>query len=547
MHMLLFIAGGVALLLYAVRTLRRGLDRIFGRRLGTWMQRLGDRPVLAFLGGLGAAVIAPSSTTMSLLAVQSVQAGQMTAAQMLRVMLGANIGMTVMVQLIALNQQMLAPLLLTVGVILYLYTKAPRSRGIGEIILSIGLIFIGLGLIQHGVPSNLSGTDLERIISIAASYPLAIAAIACIIAIFMQSSTATIGLAIGLVITGVVGFDIALPVVLGANVGIGVTTLIFGWTQVESRRLAASNLLLKVLIAFLGLLLISPLVALLQGAPGNAGTTVAMAHTGFNVILALVGMPLASIIVRVIARVVPEPAQEAAAFGPRHIRLGAIGDTSIALGQSLRELMHVAEIVRSMLDDIWKALENNDEALAQEVGERDDDVDLLDQEIKRFLTRVVRDEADGSHISEQMRQLRYLAELETIGDIIDKNISELVLKKIRLGVQFSPEGEQELDDFQRRVAENLLIADTAFTTRDRNLAQQLLRHKERLNRDEQRLRDQHFGRLTRGMRQTHETSAIHLDLLTHLRRINSAISHVAYAVLEEDRGADGVERGKGAE
>ncbi|MHC4900527.1 MAG: PhoU domain-containing protein, partial [Planctomycetota bacterium] len=141
------------------------------------------------------------------------------------------------------------------------------------------------------------------------------------------------------------------------------------------------------------------------------------------------------------------------------------------------------------------------------------------------------EEAGGYDADEQMRQLRYLAELETIGDIVDKNLCDLALKKIRLRAEFSPEGAEELDDFFQKVAENAMIAETAFTTRDKVLARQLVRHKERIDQYERDLRDRHFTRLNEGLVQAHETSAIHLDLLTHLKRINSHVSHVAYAIL----------------
>ena len=132
-------------------------------------------------------------------------------------------------------------------------------------------------------------------------------------------------------------------------------------------------------------------------------------------------------------------------------------------------------------------------------------------------------------------QLRYLNELENIGDVIDKNLVELVLKKIKLGVEFSQEGWQELDEIYGKVMENMLIADTVFTTRDRALAGQLLKNKERLNHHERDLRDKHFARLREGLSESHETSAIHLDFLTHLKRVNSCVSHVAYAIVQNEK------------
>jgi len=171
-------------------------------------------------------------------------------------------------------------------------------------------------------------------------------------------------------------------------------------------------------------------------------------------------------------------------------------------------------------------------ALAEQVQQRDDQVDLLDSEIKRFLVRLCGLEGDPDQTGEAMRQLRYLSELETIGDVIDKNLAELVIKRARKEIDFSPEGWGELDDFYRKVYENIIIAETAFTTRDRMLARQLLRHKQRISEYERELRDRHLDRLRSGRSQTHESSAIHLDLLTHLKRINSCVTHVAYAIIQ---------------
>jgi len=261
---------------------------------------------------------------------------------------------------------------------------------------------------------------------------------------------------------------------------------------------------------------------------------VAGLHTGYNVVVAIVGLPTIGLISSLLVHLVPTPLPgKPGAFGPRYITGGPIGGAALAMGQARREIMHTSEIVSSMLRDAWQALKSNNEQLIREVSQRDDQVDLLDTEIKRFLTGLAREEPEQFDADEQMRQLRYLSELETIGDIIDKNISELILKKIRLGASFSDDGEKELDDFYDKVRENFNIAENAFPTRDRQLAQQLLRHKERINQYEHELRDRHFARLNAGLAEAYETSAIHLDLLTHLKRINSCLSHLAYAILQD--------------
>ncbi len=540
----LIIFGGVALLLFGVRYLRNGLDRLFGPRLGKWLQKLASLRGWSFLGGLMVSILAPSSTTMSLLAVQTMQSGNLLARQMLAIMLGANVGLTIMVLLISLRLEQFAPVLILFGVLLYEVGRGGRNRGLGQVLLAIGFLFLGIDIMRRAAEAAVSAGamgDWQVLLDVLPRHAFLLATVAAGMAMLLQSSTATIGLVIGLG-SEAVSFRTAVPVVVGANIGLAVTTLLVGWRLCEPRRLALANLLLKGGVG-LATLVFHQLLAdymPVPSGPGEFALAVAGLHTGFNVVVAAVGLPLVGPVTRLMERIVPPPpGGPMDPYGTRYISPGPIGGVALAMGQSLREIANVSEIVRAMLRDIWTAMRNNDERLAHSVSDRDDRVDALDAEIKRFLTRLAMEETAEYDADEQMRQLRYLTELETVGDIIDKNIADLVLKKIRIGAEFSPEGAAELEDFYRKVTENVVIAETLFTTRDRALAQQLLRHKKRIDEYERELRDRHFARLNAGLAQAHETSAIHLDLLTHLKRINSCASHVAYPILQDSHAASG--------
>ena len=266
---------------------------------------------------------------------------------------------------------------------------------------------------------------------------------------------------------------------------------------------------------------------------GGLARQVANAHTGFNVLKALLVLPLIVPLCWLVEKWVPAPpAGDAQAFGPRHIQNGPFDGATLAMAQSAREIMYAAEIVRSMLEDLWRAMKTGDNDLIRRISDRDNQVDLLDAEVKKFLARVsAEQELDADDVQEQLRQFRYLAELEAIGDIIDKNLCRLAKKKIKLGVHFSPGDWRELDDFDNKVLENMLLADTAFQTRDRELADKLLRHKDHIDLHIRKLRDQHFAAISADDPADFERSAIQLDLLTNLKRINSHVSHVAYAVI----------------
>lgn len=539
MFTLLTIAGGVALILFGVRYLRKGLDRLFGSRLAVGMQRLARSRIRAFFTGLGVSVLAPSSTTMSVLAVQTVQAGTLTARQTLAILLGADIGLTVTVQLIAMNLHEYAPILILIGVGLFQFTKRSRSRGIGQVILALGFMFLGVLIIKNAASTIEPSGDVTQLLDIASHYPFFMAILGALAAIALQSSTATIALMIGLVAGGQITLPMSICVawVVGANIGIVMTTLLIGWGQLESRRLALGNLLIKLVIGLIILAVASSVADLAAHSAGSITRQIANIHTGFNILIALAGLPLVVHLSRLAEHLAPTPpTTQTPPFGPRYINTrGPVDSVALALGQSRQEILHMSEIVRSMLADMWRALKTNNDRLVRDVSHRDDHVDLLDEELKRYLTRVIGSDADRDEAAEQMRQLRYTAELETIGDIIDKNLCELVLKKIELGVDFSPVGWSELDDFFNKVSENMQIAETAFVTRDHQLADQLIRHKQRLHSYAQELRDRHFARLNAGLAEAHETSAIHLDLLTHLKRINSAVSHIGFAIIHAER------------
>jgi len=537
--MLLFmnIAGGVALILFGARFLRKGLDRLLGNRLGPLMQRFAGSRIRAFFAGLGIAVVAPSSTTMSVLAVQTVREGHLPPRRVLAVMLGADVGLTVMVLLIALRLDRFSPVFLALGVLLFQFTIARRSRGIGQVVLSLGFIFLGIATIAGAASQVAPEGDLIELLTLAAKYPFFLAAIAAVLAIALQSSTAAIGLAIGLAaadLPGINPLSLALPIVVGANVGVGITLLLIAGSQLNARRLALSNLLCKAFTAVLVLSLAAYAIRGIDALPANLDHKIAFTHSGFNLLMALIFLPLVNPVFGLACRLIPDqPAAAEVPFGPLYINNAHIDGLALATGQSRQEILRVSAIVRAMLDDLWHALLKRDPQLAESVQERDDQVDLLDREVKRFLARIAGEDADADTSAEIMAQLRYINELETIGDIIDKNLAELVVKRAKTDVWFSDDGWAELDGFYKKVAENLLIAETAFATRDQLLAQRLLRHKQALGEEERTLRDAHFTRLRQGQTQSHESSAVHLDILTHLKRINSCVTHVAYAIVHD--------------
>lgn len=529
---LVHILSGIALILFSVRFLHKGLDRIFGSAVERLLRHLMERPVRALAMGVGVGMAIPSSTSISTLILEPLQPGRLTARNLLPLVLGADVGLTLLVLLASMPINQVIPFLILFGVLLYQFTHRPKTRGIGQISLALGLLFIGVTTIEAAGRVIAMQPDLIKLVAITEHYPVALTLLAALLAIGLQSSTSAILLVLSLGAAGTLGLTVAIPAVIGANLGVAINRLAIGWGVVEGRRLSVCVLMGKILVAVILGLVFTPLVSFLTRVELPFELKVALTHTGFNVLAALLGIILAPLFVKLATAMVPSPPIRAEQrFGPRYLNPDSIQSPRLALGQSQREILRATELVREMLDGIWQALETRDGALAATIRHRDDEVDLLDREIKRFLMQIAGKELDADDAAEQMRQFRFISEAEAIGDIVDKNLSELVLKKIRSGSDFSKEGWQDLQDLFVKVRENLLIAETAFQTRDRKLAAQLLRHKEWLNNHHRCLTDRHLTRLTAGLKESYATSAIHLDLLANLKRINSCLSQIAYSIL----------------
>jgi phosphate:Na+ symporter len=162
-------------------------------------------------------------------------------------------------------------------------------------------------------------------------------------------------------------------------------------------------------------------------------------------------------------------------------------------------------------------------------------IDLLDRHIRLYMTRLSRSPLSESQTRRAMTVLEITRDLESIGDIIDRNILPLALKRIKKDMTFSQEGLEEMVSFHKKVLENFDLAISAFTGNDRDLAERVLRNKEELGALERELIQAHLDRLRRGFRESIETSHIHLDLIGNLARINTLITHIIYPIIEEKR------------
>jgi phosphate:Na+ symporter len=521
--------GGTALLLYGVRFVGDGLQRAAGTRLRHILSTLTGNRLKSLLVGAGVTAVLQSSSATTVMLVGFASAGLLSLRQTIGVILGADIGTTVTVQLLAFDLLELSPLVVFLGWLLYVSGRG-TVRYVGQAILGFGFLFLGMKLIHDGtapLAQNALFADLLRALT---DQPLLLVLIAGLFTALVRSSAAVIGLALSLASAGLMPLAGAIPIIFGANVGTAATAAIAAIGQnVEARRVAAAHAAFKVVGAAIFFPFVGPFGELVRATTPDVQRQIANAHTIFNVALALLFLPFAGVAADLIARLIPETHRREG--GPMYLNPAVLDTPAVALGQALREVLHMGDVVVQSLRETRVVLERNDEALMRQIVARDDVIDRLEQDIKQYLVKLREHSLTEEQAERETALIFVIVNLEEIGDVIDKNLMELAEKKIRGNHVFSPQGWREIADLHAKVVENLELALAALAAGDREVAEKVIRHKSVVNTMERQLRQAHIERLHEGLRESIDTSSIHLDLLASLKRANSLVTGIAYAVL----------------
>ena len=532
--MIVALFGGVALMLYGIRQAGEALQRAAGGRLRTLLTGLTRNRLTAVAAGAAVTAIIQSSSATTVMLIGFVAAGLMTFPQTLGIILGADIGTTFTVQLIAFRVTDYAPLLVGIGFVLVFVGRRRAVKDVGQAILGFGLLFLGLRLILDGVaPIRQNELTLEVLRALAAN-PLTGVLVGAGLSAALASSAATIGVAIALASAGLLALPGAVAIVLGANVGTCATALAASLgANADAKRVAVAHIVFKLLGVVVIFPFLGPFTDWVAATASDPGRQIANAHTLFNVGVSLVFLPWVPWAARAIEALVPATHEADNPFRTRYLDTRSLDQPSLALGQATREALRAADLVQAMLRDTIRVFRDNDRDLLEDVERRDDQVDFLEREIKLFLARLHRETMAPDLARKEIALISLIGNLENVGDIIDKNLMELARKKVALGRHFSEAGWAELSEFHALVSKKLESAIAAFAANDRGLAQEVLDRRALIRQRERELRESHLGRLRAGRADTLETSDIHLDVLSNLKRISSHVTAIAVSILEE--------------
>jgi phosphate:Na+ symporter len=531
---LLDLMGGVALLLWGLHMVHSGILRAFGPDLRLLLSKALHNRLMAFAAGVGLTALLQSSTATALITSSFASAGLVSLVLALAIMLGANVGTTLIVQALSFNIAAIAPVLFVLGLLAFRGGPRSRMKDLGRVSIGLGLMLLSLHILLDTLAPAENAPSVRVVMGAITGDPVMCILIAAGITWAVHSSVASVLLIMSLAYSHFITPYAALAMVLGANLGSAINPVFEGARRDNpaSYRLPLGNLATRIVGIVLVAPFLRPLAEHVQPLQPDLAKLTAEFHVAFNIATAIIFIGLLDVMARLLKWLLPDRIQATDPARPRYLDETALETPSLALADAARETLRMGDMVETMLRNVMTAMMTNDRALVDQVSRMDNVVDGIDEAIKLYVTKLTRGSLDEREGKRAMEIVSFAINLEHIGDIIDKNLSELAAKKIKRRFQFSPEGAEELSAFHRRIVDSLRIAFGVFMSGDGNEAQKLLAEKAALRTAELAATERHLDRLREGRPESIETTSLHLDVLRDLRRVHSHICSVAYPVLE---------------
>ncbi|TVP53319.1 MAG: Na/Pi cotransporter family protein [Halomonadaceae bacterium] len=412
---LINLLAGVLLVLFGLRFLRKGFARIMGGDLVDWLQGFTRTRGRSLVGGIAGGVVMPSSTATAMLSVQMTRRGKVSWANVLAVLLGAQLGTTVLIHVLSFNLQSYVGIFVAGGAGLFLFTESSRPRGIGQAMLAFGFMLMGMGLLSQSASDLGAIPSVENLFAALGELPWLFLIGAVVLTMLVQSATASIAVALALVASGQVDLTMLLLWVFGANIGLSLTVLMAGWGETQGQRLGMATLLVKMPLALVAAALLITLPEInLNGLPGALPQQAAWAHTLFN-LAAVIAIFFANTLERWVTVLIPAPAITAPVRATRLDPL-LLQNPALATNAALRETLQIFDSLHLMLESLMKALESGDLAANSraEVARRGREIRAVSDEVVIFLDGIPDDslsEADQAlkeAMDDLMREMPFI-------------------------------------------------------------------------------------------------------------------------------------------
>ena len=529
-RLLIEVFGGLGLFLFGMNLMGTGLENVAGEKLKGILEKVTSNKYMAVLIGAIVTAIIQSSSATTVMVVGFVNAGLMNLMQATGVIMGANIGTTITAQIVSFKLDEIAPLFIGIGAVLLLVAKKRKIKNVSSILLGFGILFMGMEVMSGALKPIAQSSAFSQVIqSIGENKFLGILA-GIILTAIVQSSSATTGILIALASTGTIGMNVALPVILGCNIGTCVTALL---ASIGGNKVAKKAALVHLLFNLLGIIIFIPFMNILidivvRTNPTDVARQVANAHTIFNVVVTIILLPLSKVLVMIVNKILPG---EDIVENDRAMYLdkNLLETPVVATSAVFKETIRMATIAKNNMELAMKAfLEGNDE-LVEQVYKNERTINNLEKDITNYLVQLSAyelPEAEGKKLS---TTFHIVNDIERIGDHA-KNIVELATEKIESDISIGVTAIEELISMYEKTIKALTIAIDCYEKNDKTMAKEVHGVEDMIDKYEKKLRENNIGRLN-SKECTANGSTIFLDLISNLERIGDHAINIADSVM----------------
>lgn len=525
--------GGLAFFMYGLSLVSEQLQKLAANRIQDLFKKISGKKYLAIFVGVALTIFLQSSGAVTSMLVGLGSAEVVTLRQVMGLIVGTAVGTTFTVQIMSFHIAQYGLPIFIIGFLFYFASKKRIPKSLAGVVVGFGLLFIGLDMMGQGTEVIKKYDFMMEVFANLKQNVFYLLAISALLSAVFQSSAVTLGFAMSLGASGIFTFQETLYMIYGANIGTTATALIASvGSNYVGRQVAWAHFFYKIIPFTIYYVLTDRVIAQYMPTSDNITRDIANAHTILNITSAIMFYPLIDAGAKIIEKLFPRSAQEKE-FGPEYLNLETYQHTELAFAQARREALRMGDIVISMLKDCKDLFKQEDPELIDSIRNRDNQVDLLQREIKLFLARL--QTPTGELGEENLNLITYISDLESAGDVIDNSIMEQARKKHALKLQFSETGWKEINEMHAVVMEIATLSLTCFHLQDRELASRVITKKRELRKLEKQFKESHIERLKKGMQESINTSSIHMDLLSDFRRITGLLVNHAYSLSDQGR------------
>lgn len=528
--------GGLGLFLYGMKMMGDGLENAAGDKLKGIFDRITSNPIKGVLTGTIVTAIIQSSSATTVMIVGFVNAGLMNLYQATSVIMGANIGTTITAQLITFKFDAFAPIFLAIGAAMILFCNKRKVKEIGQIILGFGVLFLGLKLMSGAMSPLKESVFFTNLILKLEGHTILGLLIGMMMTAVLQSSSASTGILVALASTGSLPLTVAIPILLGNNIGTCVTALISSiGTSITAKKAAVIHLLFNLIGAIIFLVIPVTLLAniVLAISPKVGAEAIprqiANAHTLFNLVNTILLLPLIKYLVAFVNKIIPSE-DEKEVPGVKYIDERLLETPAIAFGQTTNEVVRMAEKAKENLKVAMNSFLQGDEELIKLAYDNEKTINLLEHDITRYLVKLSNSDLGDEQRAELAAYFHVVNDIERIGDHAE-NIADLASERITKGLTFSPEALNEIKGMFDYTVSAVEMSIDCFKNYNRDKAASIRGIEDRIDSLEKELRASHVKRLNTGVCNA-VVGTIFLDLISNLERIGDHSVNIAEIIYE---------------